>query len=467
LRPESTLATPATAELLKSRLSVINVIRFLLDPIVIIATLAGTVWAHHEAFDSAYLILSLFVFSLTFPGNWHVNSGLGKLVWSVSTGWVVVFSVLFFFGYATQSLDQYPQSVLAYWFAATFFSLTSAHGALKIVLPRVLAAETNRRRAVIVGANELGKRLAAKMHANPLLGISLVGFIDDRDRERRGELEVPVLGRLAELPALVQNYKLDQIYLALPMASQPRILAVLEALRDTTVSIYFVPDIFVADLIQARVDHVDGIPVVAVCESPFYGVNGVTKRLSDILLASAILVLIAPLMAALAIGVKLSSPGPVIFRQRRYGLDGREIWIYKFRSMTVCEDGGTITQATRNDLRVTRLGAILRKYSLDELPQFINVLQGRMSVVGPRPHAVAHNEMYRKLIKGYMVRHKVRPGVTGWAQVNGLRGETDTLDKMKGRVDYDLEYLRRWSLGLDLQIIARTVVEVVVTREVY
>jgi len=204
-------------------------------------------------------------------------------------------------------------------------------------------------------------------------------------------------------------------------------------------------------------DHVGGLPVLAVCETPFYGVNGIVKRVSDIVLATLILILIAPLLAAIALAVKLSSPGPAIFRQRRYGLNGQEVVVYKFRSMTVAEDGAVVRQATKNDARVTRLGAFMRRTSLDELPQFVNVIQGRMSIVGPRPHAVAHNEMYRKLIKSYMIRHKVRPGITGWAQVNGLRGETETVEKMRARIEYDLDYLRNWSLGLDLKIIWQTI----------
>jgi putative colanic acid biosynthesis UDP-glucose lipid carrier transferase len=169
-------------------------------------------------------------------------------------------------------------------------------------------------------------------------------------------------------------------------------------------------------------------------------------------------------MLATALAVRVSSPGPIIFRQRRYGLYGEEIIVYKFRSMTVAEDGDKVVQARRGDQRVTKVGGFLRRTSLDELPQFINVLQGRMSIVGPRPHAVAHNEQYRKLIKGYMLRHKVKPGITGWAQVNGLRGETATLDRMEARIQYDLDYLRNWSVWLDLWIILRTV-KVVLTRE--
>jgi putative colanic acid biosynthesis UDP-glucose lipid carrier transferase len=228
-----------------------------------------------------------------------------------------------------------------------------------------------------------------------------------------------------------------------------------------------VPDIFVTDLIQGRLDKVGGMPVVAVCETPFTGVNNVVKCISDYVLATLILLLLAPLLLAVAVGVKLSSPGPVIFKQRRYGLDGREILVYKFRSMTTLDDGDQIRQATRGDSRVTIFGAFLRRTSMDELPQFLNVLQGRMSIVGPRPHAVAHNETYRKLIKGYMIRHKVKPGITGWAQVNGYRGETETVDKMQKRIEYDLDYLRNWSLSLDLWIIVKTVLVVLRDRHAY
>ncbi|MGZ5042367.1 MAG: undecaprenyl-phosphate glucose phosphotransferase, partial [Usitatibacter sp.] len=265
----------------------------------------------------------------------------------------------------------------------------------------------------------------------------------------------------------VKKHRVDLIYVTLPMASQPRIMKLLDDLRDTTASVYFIPDIFLFDLIQGRMDTIGGLPVLALCETPFFGMNAMVKRLSDIVLASLILVLIAPAMLAIAIGVKATSRGPVLFRQRRYGLDGREILVYKFRSMTVTEDGAVVRQATKNDQRVTPFGAFLRRTSLDELPQFINVLQGRMSIVGPRPHAVAHNEQYRKLIKSYMIRHKVRPGITGWAQVNGLRGETETVDKMQARIEYDLDYLRHWSLKLDFHIIWRTIFVVFKKQNAY
>jgi putative colanic acid biosynthesis UDP-glucose lipid carrier transferase len=311
---------------------------------------------------------------------------------------------------------------------------------------------------VVVGLNPQGQMLAKRIAAAPYEDIRLLGVFDDRSQGRGAALgEQPQAARLADLPDYVRQHRVQLIYLSLPMSSSPRILQVLDGLKDTTASIYFVPDLFITDLIQARSDRVCGVTVISVCDTPFRGWTGVLKRGSDLLLAGLILLLISPLLLLIALLVSLDSPGPVIFRQRRYGLDGQEIAVYKFRSMTVTEDGPQIDQARPSDPRVTRLGAFLRRTSLDELPQFVNVLQGRMSIVGPRPHAVAHNELYRKLIKGYMVRHKVRPGITGWAQVNGQRGQTETLDQMQARIDLDLDYLRHWSLLLDLRIIARTV----------
>jgi putative colanic acid biosysnthesis UDP-glucose lipid carrier transferase len=225
--------------------------------------------------------------------------------------------------------------------------------------------------------------------------------------------------------------------------------------------------VFAISIIQGRLSDMNGVPVVGICNTPFTGTNSLVKRISDIVLASLILLLISPLLLLIGLGVKLSSPGPAIFKQRRNGLDGGEIIVWKFRSMTTQDNGAQVQQAQRNDPRVTPFGAFLRRTSLDELPQFINVLQGTMSIVGPRPHAVAHNEKYRELIKAYMVRHKVKPGITGWAQIHGLRGETETVDKMAARVEYDLEYLRNWSLGLDLQIVARTVKLVFLDRKAF
>jgi putative colanic acid biosynthesis UDP-glucose lipid carrier transferase len=251
------------------------------------------------------------------------------------------------------------------------------------------------------------------------------------------------------------------------MSRDARIVAMLEALHDCTASIYFVPDIFAFNLIQARFDILGGVPVVAVRETPFYGAAWLVKRMSDVAIAGAALLLLAPLLAVVALAIRFDSPGPVFFRQKRYGLDGREILVLKFRSMSVVEDGKeAFHAATKGDPRITRVGAFLRRTSIDELPQLFNVLEGSMSIVGPRPHAVAMNEQYRREIPSYMVRHKVKPGITGWAQVNGFRGGDD-LESMRKRIELDLAYLRHWSLWLDLRILFKTISVVLTDRHAY
>jgi putative colanic acid biosynthesis UDP-glucose lipid carrier transferase len=327
-------------------------------------------------------------------------------------------------------------------------------------------------RAVIIGFSDLSRKLISQFKQNPLSRVGFMGFFDDRGHgrlaENREQEPEQLLGSIASATEFVKTHNVQHIYIALPLSAQPRVMELLDNLRrDTTASIYFVPDIASLDLIQANLSIINGIPIVTVCQSPFIGINSIIKRISDVVLSSSILLMIAPAMLLIAMGVKLSSPGPVLFKQRRYGLDGKEIVVYKFRSMTVMEDDEQVNQATRSDPRITRFGGFLRKTSLDELPQFINVLQGRMSIVGPRPHAISHNEIYRNLVKGYMIRHKVKPGITGWAQINGFRGETDLLEKMQLRVDHDLDYLRNWSLFLDLFIIFKTIGVVINDKNAY
>src|SRR6266702_952759 len=313
------------------------------------------------------------------------------------------------------------------------------------------------RRAIIVGVTELGTRLEQTLAEDFSLHTEVVGYCEDRSPDRLTHRHAKgVLGKTSELAQCVLKHDVNVVYITLPMNRDPRVLAILDALRDSTASIYFVPDLFVFNLIQARLDIIDGIPLVAVCESPFFGARAMLKRLCDIVISGVGIALAAPIMLSVAIGVRLSSPGAIVFKQRRYGLDGKEITVYKFRSMTVAEDGkNKFTAASRGDVRVTPFGAFIRSTSLDELPQLFNVFAGDMSIVGPRPHPIAMNEHYRRMIPSYMVRHKVKPGITGWAQVNGYRGGDD-LESMTKRIEFDLEYLRQWSLGLDLMILLKT-----------
>jgi putative colanic acid biosynthesis UDP-glucose lipid carrier transferase len=375
--------------------------------------------------------------------------------------WMILLVVLLALGYLTKSLNAYPRRIFVTWAAVTPVALILTTLAMHEVMRRFLMNAFDNRSAIFAGYNNSSLELAKRLKRNPSMRIQVAGFFDDRSVSRLSmDADTQLVGTLGDVAKYVNENGTDIIFIALPIRHLQRVMKLLDDLRDTTASIYYVPDIFVFDLIQARSGEIHGIPVVAMCETPFHGYHGVTKRLTDIAFSAAILLLTLPLFVIIAILVKISSPGPIIFKQRRYGLDGREIAVYKFRTMRVTEDGAKIRQASKTDSRITKIGSFLRRSSLDELPQVINVLQGRMSLVGPRPHAVAHNEEYRKLIKGYMVRHKVLPGITGLAQVNGCRGETAQLEDMQARVNYDLDYLRYWTPMLDIKILLLTAVKV-------
>lgn len=317
----------------------------------------------------------------------------------------------------------------------------------------------NTRKFAVVGINDLGVHLVQNINSAPDLGFQFMGYYDDRPKDRTVDLPNSIdinLGKLDELVASAKSGEVKVVFITLPMRAEKRIRDLIHKLADTTASVYIVPDLFVFQLLNSRWTDIQGLPVVSVFENPFYGIDGLLKRGVDVALASVALMFAAIPMIFIALAVKLTSAGPVLFRQKRYGLDGKEILVWKFRSMKVQENGAEVKQATKNDSRLTLIGGFLRKSSLDELPQIFNVLAGRMSLVGPRPHANAHNEHYRKQIEGYMLRHKVKPGITGLAQVNGCRGETETLDKMEKRVMFDHQYIREWSFWLDLKIIFQT-----------
>ena len=448
--------------------SVTSLIAAFMEPTITVAVfLIATRWVGDPILRSD-LTLCLLVFALTFPGRNRFKDNLLAAGTDLVTSWIVLLAILALCGYATNSLHYFDTRVLLAWTLVTPVLQWLSVWVGQEVLRRVAKRPEVRRSAVVVGAGPLGVKVSKALLESQDQGVDFVGYFDDRTDERlHGEAVDDRLGTLRDLAPYVRAQGIKEVYITLPLGSQPRIVELLEQVQGTTASIFFVPDVFGISIIQGRLQDMNGVPVVGICETPFTGTNELVKRVSDIVLAILILVLISPLLLAIAIGVRLSSPGPVIFKQRRNGLDGEEIIVYKFRTMRVMDDGQVVPQATKGDPRITPFGAFLRRTSLDELPQFVNVLQGRMSIVGPRPHAVAHNEQYREMIKAYMVRHKVKPGITGWAQVNGLRGETETIEKMRQRVEYDLEYLRNWSLGLDLQIIVRTARLVLFDRNAY
>lgn len=450
--------------LVRDNASAIMVFQRLLDPLLAVGLLVLLSQWQQVTFIEPYSVLAILVFLLIMPvfkatGLYrsYRSSTLPSVMRRIFIGWGLVLVILLVLGYSTKTSSIFSRSLLISWAITVPFVLYLVHQAIWMSLRSLRASGRNQRTAIIAGATKVGRHLAEQIHHSPYLGINLLGFFDNQVPANASHFQgKPLLGTLEDLLQYVRTHQIDVVYIALPTKEEETIATLLKELQDTTACVYFAPNILMFSLMQARTYEINGLPLIAVWEIPFSNLQYALKRCIDILVAGLALILLAPLMVLIAIGVKLSSPGPVLFKQRRYGMNGREIVVYKFRSMTVTEDGDVVVQAKRGDARVTKIGAFLRRTSLDELPQFINVLQGRMSIVGPRPHAVAHNEQYRKLISGYMLRHKVKPGITGWAQVNGFRGETDTLEKMKMRVDYDLQYLKNWSLTLDLQIIFRT-----------
>jgi putative colanic acid biosynthesis UDP-glucose lipid carrier transferase len=425
-------------------------------------------------FDKPFLVLSILAaaFTLAFiparNSSSQIVAGRLELATNLLLRWAVLVASLLALGYMTKFSEDFSRRVVVTWVLVTPVLLVMLSLLLQGVTRALLRDAAQARRAIVVGCTAASMELAKRLKLHVELGISVAGFFDDRGSDRLGCSDhAQLLGRFQDVAAFVNGRNIDMIFVAIAPGQVTRVRDLVHELGDTTASIYFLPDVSGFDMIQQRASEILGMPVVAMCETPFHGYRGLVKRLMDVTFASIAIVLLSLLLLGIAWAVKCSSPGPVLFRQRRYGLDGEEINVFKFRTMTVCEDGAQVTQAARNDRRVTAVGRHLRRWSLDELPQLINVLQGTMSIVGPRPHAVAHNEEYRKLIKRYMVRHKVLPGITGLAQVRGCRGETSRVELMEARVLFDLEYMRRWSPMLDLEIMLATVVAVVKTDTAY
>jgi putative colanic acid biosynthesis UDP-glucose lipid carrier transferase len=424
--------------------------------------LAGWDWADRYSLLAAIacvlFYLSAEVFSVY---NDRRSAPLRVDLSKLANAWMATAIAVLVLGYATQVGHLYSRLGVGTWLFLAPATLVAIRAVERAVLMKVRTLGYNTRRVVVVGASEQGMRVARTVLNAPWTGLELMGIYDDRvpaPGRVPADLPCELLGTTKDLLAQLTAKRIDIVYVTLPINNKERVLNLLNALSDTTTSVYFVPDMFLFSMFHGHWVRIGEVPAVSVFETPFYGIEGWFKRVEDVVIASLVLLLMAVPMLGIAAAIRLTSGGPAIFRQRRYGLDGREFRMWKFRTMNACEDEARVPQATRNDPRVTRLGAFLRRTSLDELPQFFNVLTGSMSVVGPRPHATAHNEYYRQIVRHYMIRHKVRPGITGWAQVNGHRGETDTVEKMTRRVDYDLWYIRNWSIALDLKIIAFTAV---------
>lgn len=414
-------------------------------------------------------LLTLVMFpSFAVYRSWRGRS-MYKLLSRLAVAWGTVLIVLVSMLFLFKAGADYSRAWFIYWAGIAFLLLFS----LRLIVFRFLRAMRkrgwNHKRVLVLGAGSFGRAIVRRVVHAPEVGFDIVALLDDYEKHH-GKIfaGAKVIGGLDLVANAVEQYGADEVWIALPLKAEARVRDVLRELRHSTVNIRYLPDIFGFTLLNHSVSEIAGIPVLDLNVSPMNGPNRIIKALEDRILAALILLLISPLLLAIAIGVRLSSPGPVIFTQLRHGWDGKPINVYKFRTMKLhTENGDAVTQATRSDPRVTRFGAFLRRTSLDELPQFINVLQGRMSIVGPRPHAMAHNELYKEHVDAYMLRHKVKPGITGWAQVNGWRGETDTIEKMEKRVEHDLYYIEHWSLFFDLKIIVLTFIRGFISKNAY
>lgn len=450
---------------LKHHASLIAEIQHLLDPILCV----GLFLFFYDRFQSrpevhAYLFSSILFFlayvlfdKFDIYRSWR-GSTLGTEIRKLLSAAVLFFLIAFTLERVFPAAFKVSDRVFLWWTCWTSTTLVGIRGLTRLGLRLLRKYGKNTRSVVIAGAGNLGQLLAERIRQAPGYGMSVLAFFDDKWPETPQTIgNIPVIGNIDQLPQFVAAHDVDIVYVALPLRAEDRLKNLFKNLIDLRVSLFFVPDIFAFQLLQTRIEDLGGIPVFSLFATPLRDTERIIKRFVDIVLSLVILLMISPLLVVIAIAVRVTTKGPTFFIQRRYGLNGEEIKVIKFRTMNVCEDGPHIVQAKRNDDRVTRLGAFLRRTSLDELPQFFNVLRGEMSIVGPRPHSIAHNEHYRQLIHGYMLRHKVKPGITGWAQVNGWRGETDTLEKMKKRVEFDLEYIRNWSVGFDFKIIVLTI----------
>lgn len=450
--------------ILKQYSSNVMLAQRLMDPLIAAGILFFLVNIRGESFNMSYVVLSIITVLLVLIvfdafqiyRSWRGLS-LAVEIRSIFAAWLVVLSVLLLFGYITKTSIYFSRFLLLFWCVSTPTLYVISRVGVRLLLRWIRRKGKNARSVVIVGAGNLGKRLYDRILHSPSTGMRVVGFFDDKNSSELSSVDnVPIIGTLDDVVDYCKGKNIDRAYFTLPLRAEFRMREVVLRLQDTNTFVYIVPDIFAFELLQTRIESVEDMPVLSITDTPMRGVAGIVKRVEDVLLLIVSIPIVLPLIAIVSVFIKVTSSGPVFFRQRRCGLNGEEFLVYKFRTMTVCEDGMEVAQAKKADSRVTRLGRLLRKTSLDELPQFLNVLKGNMSIVGPRPHAVAHNEYYRSRIQGYMLRHRVKPGITGLAQVNGWRGETETIDKMEKRIEHDLSYIRSWSPWLDLFIIMKT-----------
>lgn len=451
--------------------SLISMVQRFSDIVLIFASLYAICLLNNVDFEIRYLLFSLIVLVIfqmvggitDFYRSWRgvkISAELKLILKNWFLSYVLALGIISLFHDFDLNIR-----VAAIWFIVVTIGFVLCRSLIRVGAGILRRLGYNTRRVAVVGSLPAGINLLKSFAEEPWMGFIVLGYYNSEPLTSVSDINF--CGNFDKLIIDARDGKIDRIYIAMNMQEEAKIKKIVQQLTDTTCSVLLISDIFTFNILQARTEEINGVPVVPLFDTPLSGINMIFKRLEDIIVSTVILLLISPVLLIISVAVKFSSPGPVLFRQLRYGMDGKPIRVWKFRSMRVMENDENVVQATKNDIRVTKVGKFLRSTSLDELPQFFNVWCGQMSVVGPRPHAVAHNEQYRALIQGYMLRHKVKPGITGLAQINGWRGETDTLEKMEKRIEYDLLYIRGWSIWLDLKIIFLTVFKGFINKSAY
>jgi len=447
----------------ESRLLLVQM--FLCNGLVVIAFIASAYISDQRIFDIYKLLLTVTVL-LTFIiypllGVYKQSPVFTTMVYRITLAWVITITALIVIGFLTKTSDNFSREMILEWF---FLVVILQVPMLKL---KYYAASVYRNNftkpipAITIGLGKTARYLTQKVNDNFWLPDKIIGMVDGLDEkvnpDIKFELSVPLLGGLLDIERIIISNKIKRVYVSLPLRLSDKVEELNDYLVDFNVDVIWVLDVSDWKLMNHSVREIAGVPLLCLNESPVTvsRVMITIKHICDKIISLIIILLLSPLLIITAIAVKMSSPGPVIFLQQRHGYDGSIFNIFKFRSMHVQIDN-KVVQAIQGDSRITKLGVFLRRTSIDELPQLFNVLQGTMSLVGPRPHAVEHNDLYSEKISAYLVRHRIKPGITGLAQINGCRGETETLQKMQRRIDYDLEYIKNWSLWFDFKILIKT-----------
>jgi putative colanic acid biosynthesis UDP-glucose lipid carrier transferase len=446
--------------LLQRRKSLTTTLQSMIDGIIVLATVYFSLLyfqSYISTFDAIFMVTLLIMMGVTYDqmGIYRQYRGLINATRKLLFAWSISFAITIFIFILINYFDQISRPALTAIFIVSFGGQLLNRWLLVFFRDQSIRSGVENHPVLLVGDGSLTKYLYDKINSNPWIQERAIGRIQICNLT--DDIAVPILGQKENIIEVVRQYKVKRVYISVSLANSHLVEDIYYDLINENVDIHWAPNIFSMELVNHSVKEMAGIPLLTLSESPLIGNHRLFKAVEDRLIALILLVLLSPLFIITAILIKLDSPGPVIFRQDRTGWNGRVFHIWKFRSMRVHkEPDGEVKQATKDDDRFTPIGKFIRKTSIDELPQLFNVLSGKMSLVGPRPHAIQHNEDYAKRISAYLTRHRIKPGITGLAQIHGYRGETDTLDKMEKRVEYDLQYINSWSFWLDIEILLKT-----------